>query len=165
MTTHLDLPVARHAGQRGSWELPVGREGAVKTLADATFLGFGSTERSRHVNHVDSDYAPPKVKCPACRWYESRLFKVHETAEKSHYLVHHVGASVVPGEVDWCRFEEAYSGHAVIELFTVRPSPDDLDRHGRQRTPFLTRPGADLLALAAGFDDEVDDAYVNRVVV
>lgn len=165
MTTRLELPVARHAGQRGAWELPVGREGAVKSLPDATFLGFGTTERSRHVNHGAADYAPVKVKCPACRWYESRLFKVHDPATgATHYLVHHVGASRVPGEVDWCRYEEAYSGHAVVELFTVRPSPDDLDNHGRQRSPFLTRPGAAVLALAAGHDDEVDDAYVNRAV-
>lgn len=163
MTDHLDLPTARHAGERGSWQLPVGREGAVKSIPDATFLGFGTTERSRHINHDDRDYAPPRVKCPACRWYESRLFKVHDSATHStHYLLHHVGASIVPGEVDLCRYEEAYSAHEVVELLTVRPGPDDVDGHGRRREPFLTRPGARVLALAAGHDDEMDDAYVNR---
>lgn len=163
MTTRLELPTARDAGTRDSWELPVGREGQLRTLDDATFLGFGSTERSRHVNHVGSDYAQPKTKCPACRWYESRLFKVHDEA-RQHYLVHHVGASRVPGEVDWCRYEEAFSAHQVVELFTVRPDPDDRDQQGRQRLPFLTRPGAAVLAVAAGFDDELSFAYVNRAV-
>lgn len=164
MTTRLELPTARDAGERAAWELPVGREGHVRALADATFLGFGSTERSRHRNHPELDYAPPKIKCAACRWYESRLFKIHD-GDSQHYLLHHTGASTVPGEVDWYRYEEAYSAHNVVELFTVRPDPDDLDDRGRQRTPFLTRPGATVLALAARFDDAVDDAYVNRGVV
>lgn len=163
MTTRLELPTARNAGERGSWELPVGRAGQLRTLDDATFLGFGSTERSRHINHPGSDFSPPKTKCPACRWYESRLFKIHGDGAQ-HYLVHHVGASRVPGEVDWCRYEEAYSAHAVVELFTVRPNPDDTDANGRQRLPFLTRPGAAVLAVAAGFDDRIDDAYINRNV-
>lgn len=164
VTTRLELPTGRDAGRRGEWEIPVGRDGQLRTLDDATFLGFGSTERSRHQNHPDSDFGAPGVKCPACRWYESRLFRVHDE-NPHHYLIHHVGASAVPGEVDWCRYEEAFSAHEVVELFTVRPNPDDVDGRGRQRTPFLTRPGAHVLAVAAAHDDEVDDAYVNRGVV
>lgn len=164
LTTNVDLPTARDAGTRGTWHLPVGREGQVRVLSDATFLGFGSTERSRHQNHPDSEFGRPGTKCPACRWYESRLFKIHDGHEH-HYLVHHVGASNVPGEVDLCRYEETYSAHGVVELFTVRPHPDDTDAQGRQRTPFLTRPGAHVLAAAAAHDDEIDDAYINRNVV
>lgn len=162
MTTRVDLPTARDVNTRGAWELPVGRAGQVHLLADATFLGFGSTERTKHTNHA-SDYATPGVKCPACRWYESRLFKVHDE-HAHHYVVHHVGASVVPGEVYLHRYEDAWSAHEVIELFTIRPHPDDSAPDARPRAPFLTRPGAHVLAVAAGFDEEVSFAYVNRAV-
>ena len=161
------LPTGPDAGTRGSWALPVGREGAVRQLPDATFVGYGTTQTSRHTNHDDSDFAPRSgARCSACRWYETRLFKVHDPSgnHPDHYIIHHSGASRVPGEVYLFRYEEAWSAHEVVELFTVRPDPDDTDSHGRQRTPFLTRPGARTLAMAARFDDDVDDAYINRNV-
>lgn len=167
MSTHLTLPTGDDVGVRQRWELPLGRDavGEPHTLEDATFLGFGTTRTSRHTNHEDSDYASAngKVRCSACRWYETRLFRVHG-ANPQRYLVHHTGASRVPGEVYFYRYEEAFSAHQVVELFTIRPHPDDVDSHGRQRTPFITRPGAIVLAMAAGHDDAIDDAYVNRAV-
>lgn len=166
MTTYTDLPTAEAAGERAAWVLPVGRSGGTHTVNDATFLGYGSTERSRHKNHDGSEFAPQGVKCPACRWYESRLFKLHPPASagtgtdngssrRQHYLIHHVGASNVPGEVDLCRYEETYSAHGVVEAFTVRP---------HSGKPFLTRPGALVLAGAAAHDNEVETAWVNRAV-
>jgi hypothetical protein len=161
-----DLPTGADAGTRGSWDLPVGREGGIHHLADATFVGYGTTQTSRHTGHDNSDFATRSgERCSACRWYETRLFRVYDDhGDVKSYLVHHTGASRVPGEVDLYRYDDAYSAHEVVELFTIRPHPDDTDRQGRQRTPFLTRPGARTLAMAARFDDALDDAYINRVV-
>lgn len=160
------LPTGPDAGTRREWVLPVGREGGTRTLPDATFVGYGSTQTSRHTDHDDSDYAPKGgARCSACRWYETRLFRVHDVSgDAKHYLIHHAGASRVPGEVYLYRYEETWGAHEVVEMFTIRPHPDQVDASGRQRTPFLTRPGARTLAMAASYDDAIDDAYINRNV-
>jgi hypothetical protein len=166
MSATTSLPTGPDTGTRREWLLPIGREGGVLPLKDATFLGFGSTQRSRHTGHDDSDFAPPRgARCSACRWYETRLFRVHDVpAGRDHFVLHHTGASRVPGEVDFHRYEEAWAAHEVVELYTIRPNPDDLDDHGRQRAPFLSKPGARTLAMAASHDVALDDAYINRNV-
>lgn len=165
MSQHLTLPTGPNAGDSGTWVLPVGREGDGRELRldDARFLGFSSTQASRHTGHPPGEYAEPKSRCSACRWYETRLFRVRDGG-RNHYVVHHMGASRVPGEVALCRYQDAWSAHEVVELFTVRPDPSETDDRGRARTPFLTKPGARVLAQAAPYDDEVDDAYINRNV-
>lgn len=169
LTTHVTLPTGSSAGERGKWILPLqqrNREPDQLELADATFLGYGTTQTSRHTGHESGDYAERGgARCSACRWYETRLFRVHDAnAQSHHYVLHHLGGSRVPGEVQLARYEDAWSAHEVVELFTVRPDPGDRDSQGRVRTPFLTRPGARVLAQAATYDDDVDDAYVNRAV-
>lgn len=164
MSVHV-LPTAEDVDTRGAWDLPVGRDGDVDEEPDATFIGVATTQLSRHANHDDSDHAPPGVKCPACRWSELRLFRVNGTAAGTQrYILHHTGGSRVPGEVFLFRYDEAFSAREVVELLTVRPHPDQLDAAGRQRTPFITRPGARLLAMAAGHDDAIRDAYDRRRV-
>lgn len=162
LTTNL-LPDAEDVGVRRAWDIPVGRNGDVEEEPDATFIGFATTQLSRHVSHPDSDFAPQGVKCPACRWYETRLFRVHD-GDRQRYILHHAGGSRVPGEVYFFRYDEAFSAREVIELLTVRPHPDQLDDRDRPRTPFITRPGARLLAMAAGHDDAIRDAYDHRRV-
>lgn len=168
MTTRITLPVGEDAGTRRSWALPVSDVNAplgIHELADATFIGVATTRTDKHTNHDATPYAPPKVRCTACRWYEPRLFRVHgERADSQHYVVHHMGGSTVPGEVPFCRVEEVFSAHAAVELFTVRPGLNDTDARGNARTPFLSRPGARVLAMAAGHDAAIDDAYINRNV-
>lgn len=167
MNAHTTLPTGSSAGERGRWVLPLqqrNREQAELPLADATFLGYGTTQTSRHTGHDSDDYAVRGgARCSACRWYETRLFRVHDD-HPHHYVLHHLGGSRVPGEVQLARYEDAWSAHEVVELFTVRPDPGERDGQGRVRTPFLTRPGARVLAQAATYDDDVDDAYVNRAV-
>jgi hypothetical protein len=166
VSDNLTLPTGPNAGQRDEWVLPVGREGDGRALSlrDATFLGFSSTQTSRHTGHDGAEHAEPKTRCSACRWYETRLFRVHD-GQPHHYVVHHLGASRAPGEVALCRYQDAWSAHEVVELFTQRPNTDETDDRGRPRTPFLTRPGARVLAQAASYDDEIDDAFVNRAVI
>jgi len=161
LTTEITLPTPEDAGTRRSWDLPVGKTGEFDEEPDATFVGYATTQLSRHVNHDGADHAPPKVKCPACRWSELRLFRVHGAGQQ-RYILHHTGGSRVPGEVFLFRYDEAFSAREVIELLTIRPNPDQASDDHRARTPFITRPGARLLAMAAGFDDEIRRAYDNR---
>lgn len=162
LTTKVNLPTPEDVGVRGAWDLPVGRNGDVEEEPDATFVGYATTQLSRHVNHDGADYAPQRTKCPACRWSELRLFRVHG-AGPQRYLLHHTGGSRVPDEVFLYRYDEAHSAREVIELLTVRPNLDQVNENDmRPRTPFITRPGARLLAMAAGHDDEIQRAYDSR---
>lgn len=218
MITHDLLPQGRDAGTRATWTLPVGREDEDRLEVEGTFLGVGSTHRDRHPHRPLTEYVSASdEKCAACRWFEIRLFRVEEDADRpltpatdprpatpappdavvtfgpafaspgddlprqrtpeqrdqpgqsgrpsqpgrTHYVVHFTGASVVPGEVDFYRAQEAWSPHELIELFTVRSGgrPGEVPRQ-----PFLTRPGAQVLAQAAHYDAPLDDAWVNRAI-
>lgn len=81
---------------------------------------------------------------------------------RTHYVVHYTGASVVPGEVDFYRVQDAWSPHELIELFVIR-SPGRPGEPLRDQ-PFMTRPGALVLAQAAHHDADLDDAWVNRAI-
>lgn len=148
-----DLPLGNETGpDERDWVLPTRTDQDERVSAGAlrvraSFIGMGSTRSDRHQDHNPGEY-PVKTrgeKCNLCRWYETRVFRLGE----NDYVVHHVGRSIVPGEVDMPHHESAYSADEVIELYTVRK--DDKD-------PFLTRPGARALSQAVQFDDELREA-------
>lgn len=182
MTSDQRIPGGELTGQVGTWRLPArwseraaddsrfeldpgdpgdpgsGHDNRVGTLTleDATFLGVGSSRQERHFGHPSTRYAPkPTGKgegCGACRWFETRIFKLGD----NEYVLHHAGRSIVPGEQDLCRYEEAFSPYEVIERYTVR---------NNVRPPFITRPALLALAQAASFDSTLRDAYENRAVI
>lgn len=155
MDDERELPGGVDSGREATWRLPTvitdddDVVDGVLTLT-ARFLGLGSSRYDRHADHPGR-WATREERCGQCRWYELRLFRV----SRNDYVLYHVGRSQVPGEVDLCRHERAYSPQEVIERCVVR-------HPGRAS---LTRPSARALAQAAPFDDELRDAYENRAVV
>lgn len=147
-----ELPTEADVGGLTDWVLPSGDE---VVRVRGRFLGFSTSHTSMHQHH-GKRYAPQTVKCRACRWFEPRIFR--EISGQRRYLIHRTGRSAVPGEVTFTSHEWALSAHEVIEALTTR------NRGGGDRTPYLTYPAARVLAQAAGYDSELDQAYVDRAV-
>jgi hypothetical protein len=131
-------------------------------LLVGTFLGVGTSRREHHRH--DRNAAPtPGEPCSACRWYELRLFLVRDCAELTlnrnvpTYVLHHTGASDLPNERDFYRYESVDGAFALVEKLTVRNA-----RNRRIDEPFLTKPGAEALAVASSLDADVREAFVNR---
>lgn len=122
-----------------------------------TLLGMSTTKRTTHICDYPRAYASRTVRCGLCRWFETRVFRLVDECVESlqgmRYALHYVGRTIVPGEVNLPRYELVRSGHEVVEAYTVR-------KEGQ--APFITKPGAKVLAQAAYADGEIEDAYVNR---
>lgn len=138
-------------------------------------LGAGSSLRDEHVHDRARDrYAPRGVRCSACRWFEVAIYRRYftegidlETDPKSpkiypidpepgDYVVHTVGASIVPNENRLSRISSTDSAFEVVELLTVRR---------QNQEPWIPSQSSRALARAAETDDGIRDAYINRAVV
>lgn len=157
-----ELPSDDDLGSVSRWELPPqppsddddddddGRP-QPDLVIEGTFLGFGSSEHRTHKNHRDK-YAEAGGRCGACRWFETRIFRL---GDGTGYLLYHVGVSLVPGERHYVTVDRARTPHEVIECYTRR----------RGGEAYLTAPSARALAQASGYDDDLCDAYENRAVL
>lgn len=150
------LPDADQLGQRDEFTLPIGT-GDDSTVIDATFLGLGTSERPTHRDHVGK-YANParNERCTACRWFELRIFRVESGGRG--YVMHYTGRSIVPGETQRYRIERVVGSYEAVEQLTVRR--DDAGR----REVYLPGPAARALAQAASFDEDIQEAYIDRAV-
>jgi hypothetical protein len=180
------LVAPRGAPPLSDHELP-GRDDEVIRVR-ARLLGFTTSERDDHSHPTgyESDDitptnpAPPGSRCSACRWFEARIMRVsaelvpgctcdapnHPDAFREHvpgcgeepararYLVLTYGRTRVPGETDKRRAAWTDSAFEVIELLTQRSGGE----------AFLPAAAARVLAQAAQWDDDLQDAYVNRAV-
>jgi hypothetical protein len=148
----VNLPDESNVGQVAIWLLP----SSDNTLhVNARFLGVGTSWSEQHRHPIDRP-AYQDERCRACRWFEPRIFR--EVDGQRRYLVHRTGQSIVPGEVSFTSHEWVHGPYEVIEVLTTR-------RNGvAARQPYLTHPAARVLAQAASYDDDLNDAYVNRAV-
>lgn len=142
------------------------------------FIGFASSWTDNHWGHRE-EFVPRGSRCNACRWFEIRIFRelavnsaelstdvdyveLYERNLRSQdlgdYVVYKAGMSIVPPEIPYCRYDVISSPFEVVEALTTRKHTD------RGPTAFITKPSALALASAARFDDELQDAYVNRAV-
>lgn len=139
---HFEITTA----QQGTWTF------------DGLLLGVATSEGGYH-NH-ESEYVTRgktqdgrKIKCNACRWHEVAIYLTSE----DDFVLHTVGRTIVPGEIDFARLARTTSAFELVEMTVVR---------GNTNTPpYLPRTSAQALAQAADKDDRVYDAYVNRAVV
>lgn len=120
-------------------------------------LAVSTTRRPVHTCDPEVEITPRSVRCSACRWFETRIFRLvdhdAQVLQGMRYALHYVGRSIVPGEVDLPRYELVSGGHGVVEAYIVR-------KEGQ--APFITKPGARVLAQAAQSDPDIEDAYINR---
>lgn len=126
-------------------------------LFHGALIGMITTQRPTHVCEFPHEYAARSLRCAGCRWFETRVFRLDDHDSRrldgARYVLHYVGRSIVPTEVNLPRHELAGGGHEVVEAYTVR-RPNE--------RPFITKPGARVLAQAAANDPDIEDAYVNR---
>jgi hypothetical protein len=155
MTSPAPLPGLESVGKSGTWT--IADQHGKKITITGELLGLGSSQRPRHQNHPDTDYAPRRVHCSTCRWTEIRIFAVDSQEDNPSplpYLVVKRGASAVPGEKDFIEWEGLITGDEVLELLTTRRGTD----------AFLTAPASRACSQAAAFDPGMRDAWQNRAV-
>jgi hypothetical protein len=147
-----ELPMEDELNKVGRWQLPAGRDDddVEDVVIEGRFIGLGSSEHRTHKDHA-GEFAERGGRCGACRWFETRIFRLDDG---TGYLIYNVGVSVVPGETHFVTVERARTPQEVVERYTQR----------RNGEVYLTSPSARALAQAAGYDDGMHDAYVNRVV-
>jgi hypothetical protein len=148
------LPGRESVGKKGTWTI-TDQYGASITVT-GELLGIGSSQRPRHQNHPDTQFAPPRTHCSTCRWTEIRIFGADPNDGKAlgQYLVVKRGASAVPDEKDFVEWEWLLSGHEVLDLLTTRRGGD----------AFLTAPASRAFSQAAEYDAGMRDAWLNRSV-
>lgn len=149
------LPAGDLVGTVGDWSLPIKDDQTFDF--NGKFLGVSISFREQHFGHHGSAFADQGDRCNACRWFEIRLFRVTGT---KRYVIHYAGVSIVPGETLRAWHQTAHGAHETVEAVTTRRENQDTG----EPVVFLTRPAARVLAQAAGEDDDLLDAYVNRAV-
>jgi len=147
----LKLPAEADVGRTTTWHLP---SGDTTFRVTARFLGVSTSYVPQH-NHPTNRAARQDERCRGCRWFEPRIFR--EVDGQRRYLVHRTGRSLVEGEVSYTSHEWVHGAHEVVEVLTTR-------RNGKHNLPHLTHPAARVLAMAASYDVDLRDAYVNRAV-
>lgn len=139
------VPFAAHDLPGFAADDPAGR-------VTARLLGEGSSKRPYH-NHPGDRMPPGASRCSACRWFDVKIFKTVDAPDE--WLVYSAGFSLMPGEVTIPKVSRTTSAFEVVELMVVRNSKDGT---------IMPRPNARALAQAAGHDELLQDAYLNRAV-
>lgn len=128
-------------------------------------LGTATTQRDEHTCANYPTYPARRgERCFACRWFEASIYRVRgwpagesrPFAADTRFMVVTVGGTSVPGEVYFHRAMPTSSGFEVIELLTIRKT-------GAQ--PYMSMCASRALSQAAGLDELIRDAWVNRAVV
>lgn len=135
-----------------------GRDGREVTFRGRRLSTANSRqERHEHRTHDLDDrfiFAPKGWRCGACRWFEVTIYAVDgsvalDAPPNAVYMVHTVGRSIVPDEIDLARTAWADTADKVIELLVQK-------RHGR---PILPESSAIAIEDAADLDDDLNRAY------
>lgn len=138
-------PQEDEVGEADVWHLPLMHG---KTIdVDGTFLGVASARQDKH-NHA-GEHAPQGRRCPACRWYEPRIFKIEGNGK---YLLYTLGCSDLPDEIDVPRYR--YATDAFEAIFNM--ATHDAEKNAR----FLTTPARLMFLMAAEHDEAIADALI-----
>lgn len=147
------------------WELDVKErsDGLLTERVYGRLLGFASSHEEDHTDHR-GEFADPTAgeRCSACRWVDVAIYDIREdpAANKRYrgalYLVHTVGRSDVPGEVDRPGLVKARNAPLVLEGLTQR------SKTGRV---YLTVPAGQAMAEASAYDEALARVWETRRVV
>lgn len=124
---------------------------------EAYLLGIASSQHEVHDEkaHGHDEFAPKRVRCSACRWFEVQIYDVSDDPGSDEtYLVYTVGKTIVPGETDRVRFVWTNSEHEIVSALVVRQGG----------VPKLPVASDRALAQAAKLDEDIAFAYINRAV-
>lgn len=138
-------PQPDEAGEHDTWVLPL-LDGELEITG--TFIGVASARQDKHSHSGPA--APPETRCPACRWYEPRVFRIDETGK---YLLYTLGCSDIPGETDIPRYRYAANAHEVIFNMATQ--------HEESGTRFLTTPARLMFRMAANHDPDIAEALTS----
>jgi hypothetical protein len=111
-------------------------------------LGYASSRRTRHT-HPGADAPPNGRGCQACRWLEVTIIR-----HAGYYIVAYVGRSIIDGEANRVTVHSTQSAHTVIEVLTQT----------RDDTMFIPRTSRIALSEAAGRDEGIERAWIDRAV-
>lgn len=164
-----DLPEPSDVDHEDSYTLPLSTPPGTYSFA-GRFIGYGTSHRDHHLAHPGEWAERPKTRtgvhdvnrCNACRWFEVRIFTYTYSDEPdalNGYLLYFVGVSAVPGENQRCRYETYRTSWEVIEALTIRRQLPD-----GHSSVYLPAPSASALAMAAAYDKDIQDAYIDRAV-
>jgi len=138
-------PQPDEVGESDTWRLPLVQEKELELNAE--FLGVASARQDKH-NH-SGEFAPKGRRCPACRWYEPRIFRVIATGK---YLLYTLGCSNLPGEIDVPRYRYAADAHEAIFNMATHDA--------EKGTRFLTTPAKMMFLMAAENDPAIAEALL-----
>lgn len=138
-------PQEDEVGESDTWRLPLLSD--KELVFEGDFLGVASARQDRH-NHA-GDFAQKGRRCPACRWYEPRIFKIKDTGK---YLLYTLGCSEVPGEIDVPRYRYAVDAFEAVFNMATHDS--------EKSTRFLTTPARMMFLMAAEHDPAIADALI-----
>lgn len=139
-------PQPDEVGESDTWHLPLmGNSQALDV--SGTFLGVASARQDKH-NHPGR-FAPRDRRCPACRWYEPRIFRIEGNRK---YLLYTLGCSDMPGEIDVPRYR--YAADAFEAVFNMAT------HDAEHNTRFLTTPAKMMFLMAAEHDEAIADALI-----
>lgn len=150
-------PQDDEVGEEAVWELPLGMidttnwdEPANHLTVDGVFLGVATARQDKH-NHPGPT-APPGRRCPACRWFEPRVFR--ELSGAKRYVMYTLGCSNMPGESDRPRYRYANDAHEAI--FVMSTVNDDTGNR------FLSSPAQRMFEMAGQWDMDIAQALASQ---
>lgn len=113
-------------------------------------LGAATSQRPQH-NHPGERQVQGGIPCHACRWFEVRII----VTEDEEYIVSYQGYTTIEDETHRSTVHRTRSPHTVIEVLT----------QVRNKEAFIPRTSRIALSEAAGRDDGIEQAWVDRAVV
>lgn len=139
------LPGLRLVGKNTRWILPVYDE-HIEVQGD--FIAFASAKGPHDFQiHSPGKFAPSGQRCRGCRWSEIRIFREEPNPER--YLIHMTMNSTVPNEPIRTRYEWASNGENVVAHLAIRGTNN------------YTVPAQIALTQASGYDQEIEEAWIN----
>lgn len=130
---------------------------------EGRLLGEASSRASRHavLIHDDGSFAPPGMRCSACRWFEVRIYADDTGAtNEDAWIIETVGRSQVPGETDRRQFRRVTEPRQVVAVLvqTKRQRP------GLDAETFIPATSRHALDLAADNDERLSEVIDQLVV-
>lgn len=130
---------------------------------DGRLLGEASSQASKHavLVHDNGSFAPPGMRCSACRWFEVRIY-ADDSADQPPpaWIVETVGRSQVPGETDRRQFRRVTEPRQVVAVLVQTKR----QRQGEDAETFIPATSRYALDQAADNDERLSEVIDQLVI-